>query len=439
MLAEEKSQAHFDEENITKEEQQKLAATASNYDDNITISEDLKIHPEEPNTLALKNNIFFRATIAILVATTVAGSIRLIWGLFESPSTSAPVVANNLNTESASEKIARLKAQYQQAKDEIDLQHQQKNSLPEKPDPDPSLEPKTLKAPNQNPTVPPPPPTTTQIQVVANQTTSKPRPKTASLPLTNTVRAISSHQQPDRSSRHKTNQVSLSNAIENINRQQTRVNPSIALLTGHQKNQHLILGGTKISATILAPVHYLESLGGTPIVVAIDDDLRERQNRLVSEKGSRFSLKVIISDRSVYVTEIYSLDTNKPVRLNTRVTLTKERSDRPLIAEVLNSSQTSLFINRLFTTALETGNSILRANNNHNNFDGYSYYDDYNSDPLGTGLSTLSRSVLKRSRSQEQRLDRQALESSKVYLIQKGTKINIYFLDSFSIEKPSKN
>jgi len=438
MLAEEKSQAHFDEENITKEEQQKLAATASNYDDNITISEDLKIHPEEPNTLALKNNIFFRATIAILVATTIAGSIRLIWGLFESPSTSAPVVANDLNTESASEKIARLKAQYQQAKDEIDLQHQQKNSLPDKPDPDPELEPKTIKAPNQNPTVPPPPPTT-QIQVVANQTTSKPRPKTASLPLTNTVRAISSHQQPDRSSRHKTNQVSLSNAIEDPQRLQTRVNPSIALLTGHQKNQHLILGGTKISATILAPVHYIESLGGTPIVVAIEDPLRSRQNRLVSEKGSRFSLKVIISDRSVYVTEIYSIDTGLPVRLKTRVTLTTERSDRPLVATVLNSRQTSLFINRLFTTALETGNSILRANNNQNNFDGYSYYDNYNSDPLGAGLSTLSRSVLKRSRSQEQRLNRQTLESSKVYLIKKGTKINIYFLDSFSIEKPSKN
>ena len=420
MITEERKNG-FDSEEISKEEQKQIASSFSHCDDNITISEQLRIYPEEDPPKKLKNNLFFRATIALIIALIVAGTVRFIWGLFESNSTTTEPMPTNVSNNQLQEKIEQNLALYEQEKENLDRQYQKKTPEEEPQLPTPEEKPKKLLEPTQEP---------------AQETAQKPEPSVpqltvAQLPLSSSVRARAGSSY--HSQRFNNN---IKASVTSASKPTTTVkNPSIALLTGIQTNKYLIRGGSRISGKIIAPVHYIESLGGTNLVIEISNDLHDKGKRLVLPIGSRLSLKVIINDRSVYVTEVYSLEEEEPILLKTRVTLTREHNDRPITATVLSNREASLFLNRLLTTALETGNAIIGANNRGSSF-GLDNYNNYNSDPIGTGLSTLSRSLLNRSRNSEARLNRKSLESKKIFLIEQDTIINIYFLDSFSIEKP---
>lgn len=430
MIAEERKKDGFEGEEISKEEQKQIASSFSHCDDNITISEQLRIYPEEDPPKKLKNNLFFRATIALIIALIVAGTVRFIWGLFESNSTTTEPMATNVSNSQLQEKIEQNLALYEQEKENLDRQYQKKTPEEEPRQPTPEQKPKELLEPAQEPAKEP---AQEPAQELAPKKTeiSVPQLTVGQLPLSSSVRARagSSYHSQRFNNNIKASVTSASKSTTTVK------NPSIALLTGAARtNKYLIRGGEKISGKIIAPVHYIESLGGTNLVIEISDDLHDKEKRLVLRIGSRLSLKVIINDRRVYVTEVYSLEEEEPVLLKTRVTLTREQNDRPITATVLSNREASLFLNRLLTTALETGNAIIGANNRGSS-SGLDNYNNYNSDPIGTGLSTLSRSLLNRSRNSEARLNRQSLESKKIYLIEQDTKINIYFLDSFSIEK----
>lgn len=379
-------------------------------DDGIKIDDAFIIPDAKERTSNLKNSLFFRTAVAAAIAAFGAGTIWIVTGFFFNE----PVPKKlQYPQESRDEKLRKFMARYQQ---------EQSTRSIEAADTHQPIQPPIEETP------PPPPIQETPPIIIEKEITKDPAQETngrsvASLPLTSTK----IHSLANRAKGEVINSAVLQNKLEPQNRPST----SIALLKANVQ-KHLVYAGTKVSGTIIAPVHYIEALGGTHLVVSIDRPLKDSQDRTILPVGSRLSLKVIISDRDVFVTEVIDVNQAQPKTLKTRATLTRQHNDRPILATVLNNRQTSLFFNRLLNMGLRTTTSVLDAQNSGYSGDYYSYYHQQ-TDPLATGLSTLSREVLNQTENRERSLSRENLQSKKVYLIQQNTKINIYFLDSFSI------